>query len=206
MKIVLLNILSLSIMESSFVCNEFVLKPQSAWPACAAVLPTVGVKVWLASEHLMVRWDVLETEQTYRCVVDTDGGPCWQDSCVEAFIKAQDGSSDYFNFEFNSAGFCLAARGPNRHERSPISQAMYSLISRKIQLASTNVNGLLTYHWNLEVSLPLSFFGRNLTSSLLQGNFYKCGDKTHAPHWLSAFPIRTPKPDFHRPEYFQNLP
>ena len=30
-------------------------------------------------------------------------------------------------------------------------------------------------------------------------------DKAKTPHYLSAFPIETEKPDFHRPEFFNFL-
>jgi hypothetical protein len=33
-------------------------------------------------------------------------------------------------------------------------------------------------------------------------NFYKCGDDTSKRHYLSWNPVKTAKPDFHRPEYF----
>ena len=39
----------------------------------------------------------------------------------------------------------------------------------------------------------------------IRANFYKCGDKTAHPHYLSWSPIDTPKPDFHRPEFFGEL-
>ena len=44
----------------------------------------------------------------------------------------------------------------------------------------------------------------NLPHSL-RANFYKCGDKTAHPHYLSWSPIHTEKPDFHRPEFFGEL-
>jgi hypothetical protein len=36
----------------------------------------------------------------------------------------------------------------------------------------------------------------------IKGNFYKCGDKTSVPHFLSWNPIILPSPDFHRPDFF----
>ena len=36
----------------------------------------------------------------------------------------------------------------------------------------------------------------------MRANFYKCGDKTLQPHFLSWSPIHSEKPDFHRPEDF----
>jgi hypothetical protein len=39
----------------------------------------------------------------------------------------------------------------------------------------------------------------------IRANFYKCGDLTAHPHFLSWNPIDLPKPDFHRPEFFGTL-
>ena len=39
----------------------------------------------------------------------------------------------------------------------------------------------------------------------LLGNFYKCGDATLLPHYLSWSQIDTEQPDFHRPEFFGEL-
>ena len=39
----------------------------------------------------------------------------------------------------------------------------------------------------------------------LRANFYKCGDKCQQPHYLSMAPINTPSPNFHCPEFFQEV-
>lgn len=36
-------------------------------------------------------------------------------------------------------------------------------------------------------------------------NLFKCGDELSHPHFLSWQPIRTEKPDFHRPEFFAQV-
>jgi hypothetical protein len=36
-------------------------------------------------------------------------------------------------------------------------------------------------------------------------NFYKCGDETPEPHFLSWNPIDLPKPNFHVPQFFGQL-
>ncbi len=36
-------------------------------------------------------------------------------------------------------------------------------------------------------------------------NFYKCGDNTSHPHWLTWAPVDYPKPNFHRPQSFGTL-
>jgi hypothetical protein len=39
----------------------------------------------------------------------------------------------------------------------------------------------------------------------IRANFYKCGDSTAVPHYLSWSHIATETPDFHRPEFFGEL-
>jgi hypothetical protein len=61
--------------------------------------------------------------------------------------------------------------------------------------------------WRVGVVIPFELIGvdpENLPESI-RANFYKCGDKTAHPHYLSWSPIETPKPDFHRPEFFGEL-
>jgi tRNA-dihydrouridine synthase A len=53
----------------------------------------------------------------------------------------------------------------------------------------------------VELEIPLALIGGLPTC----GNLYKCGDKTPQPHYLSAFPIQSEKPDYHRPECFRPL-
>ena len=55
--------------------------------------------------------------------------------------------------------------------------------------------------------IPLSILGLDTDHKpeKLLGNFYKCGDATEMPHYLSWNPIQTERPDFHRPEFFGEL-
>ncbi len=39
----------------------------------------------------------------------------------------------------------------------------------------------------------------------LHGNFYKCGDLTSEPHYLSWAPVTFEHPNFHLPAFFGNL-
>jgi hypothetical protein len=43
---------------------------------------------------------------------------------------------------------------------------------------------------------------RPATGVQWRANFYKCGDKTSHPHWLTWSVVDKPEPDFHRPEFF----
>jgi hypothetical protein len=40
---------------------------------------------------------------------------------------------------------------------------------------------------------------------LWRANFYKCGDSTSHPHWLTWAEVKLSKPDFHRKEFFGEL-
>lgn len=65
------------------------------------------------------------------------------------------------------------------------------------------------HQWELSLVIPVSAFFRheidNLSGLIIHGNFYKCGDKTAHPHFLSWNPIDIPSPDFHRPDFFGEI-
>jgi len=42
----------------------------------------------------------------------------------------------------------------------------------------------------------------SLGGKTVRANFYKCGDELQTPHFLSWNPVRTERPDFHRPDFF----
>ena len=52
------------------------------------------------------------------------------------------------------------------------------------------------HQWELSLVIPVSAFFRhkidNLSGLIIHGNFYKCGDKTAHPHFLSWNPIGIP--------------
>jgi hypothetical protein len=56
------------------------------------------------------------------------------------------------------------------------------------------------------LAIPLSIFTHHPNLSLkgktCNANFYKCGDKLAEPHFIAWSNIDTPKPDFHRPDFF----
>lgn len=189
--------------------NRRILSPNLHWPECRAPIPEVAAYATPLADRLQMRWEVQEGEHTFRCEVTEDGGPCWQDSCVELFLLSLDQSGTYVNFEFNARGVCLGARGTNRHLRSSFDKNAYSRILRRPSLKAPPEKGSGPLSWSLDVDIPADLFGAapgvDLRNCNLFGNIYKCGDKSDSAHWLSAFPIDTPKPDFHRPEFFRNL-
>ena len=131
-----------------------------------------------------------------------DQDPVYQDSCVEFFIQVD---NEYRNFEFNCLGVCLSAIGPDRNSRRKLEPENLSKIIRFPSLNSKNqtLEGSQA-DWTLTVGIPLDLI--QLTpGSAFNCNFYKCGDKTKIPHFITWAPINVPAPDYHRPEFFGNL-
>lgn len=181
------------------------LKPNTAWITDPAQpLPAVDADVRINGNFLEISFDVKEPPECFRAEMRGDGGRSWEDSCAEAFIAALDGSGDYFNFECNSRGFLLAARGKDRNDRKVFSKEEYAQIKRNVRPVRLCGDIL---EWGVVLRIPAKLLGcaGNLEKTELRGNLYKCADKAKAPHYLSAFPIDAPRPDFHKPEFFRKL-
>jgi len=130
-----------------------------------------------------------------------------KDSCVEFFVDPEQTGS-YYNFEFNCIGTVHLAYGAGRHERVFIPPA---IIENEIQIVSSLGNRPFTeksgeYSWEMTVVIPKSVFIHNKGLELKQltanANFYKCGDDTSQPHYLTWSPVGTERPDFHQPNFF----
>lgn len=142
-----------------------------------------------------------------RAMADEDGEFVHTDSCVEFFMR-QKNDLYYTNFEFNCIGTCLAARGPNRNERTPFTANEYLKIRRYTTVqreAFAEKPGL--HAWELTVAIPFDLMGLDATSlpDKIRGNFYKCADDTAYPHYVTWNPIGLPSPDYHCPEHFGEI-
>ena len=143
-----------------------------------------------------------------RAIYSNDQEPVNEDSCVEFFYKFPD-KEEYANIEFNCIGTCKASRRKSRLlDVIPFSSDELAKIERYPSIgrrAFNEVEGM--FEWELTVKIPFSILNldsNNLPSKLL-GNFYKCADGTDSPHYVSWSPVKTEKPDFHRPEFFGEL-
>ena len=170
------------------------------WPAFP-YKPKVRVSVGHTPERMLVRFDV--KEKNARAVCLEANGPVWEDSCVEFFVKLPD-DPHYFNFETNCIGVGLAARRLSREDCAHLDAAQMEKIVRRSSLPRA-VTDLQDAAWSLELEVPFEILGCKECPERLLANFYKCGDKTAEPHFLSWAPIKTQKPDFHRPEFFKIL-
>ena len=155
-------------------------------------------------------------EQGVRCVHTGFQSEVWKDSCVEFFVQPK-GVGGYFNFEFNCGGALLSsyvtnpARANGRlQEFVPLTPDDDGRIRRFAGLPSVvepEIAGPLV--WRLEFSLPLALLAKYagpfgaVTGQIWRANFYKCGNETSHPHWLSWRPLAGR--NFHDPSSFGQL-
>jgi hypothetical protein len=132
-----------------------------------------------------------------------DNGRVWEDSCCEIFI-ADPSDGTYYNFEENCIGMMVSGKGAGREGRVRRGPEEMGQIRRITTLKKREIDlGDKIFGWSAGMVIPLSLMGfHGDFPAVLRGNIYKCGDKTVHPHFLSWNPVLTPKPDFHRPEYF----
>jgi len=168
-------------------------KDFSHTPDVTVFLGYCDQRLWL---HYLVGNDFV------RAICREDQEPVWQDSCVEFFVKQGD---IYRNFEFNCLGVCLSASGPDRNARERLDSAE---MARILRFPSLTIESLpsesIPSNWSLTVAIPLGLIGLKQGSQFM-ANFYKCGDETKVPHYISWSPIVTSSPDFHQPGFFAPL-
>ena len=174
------------------------------WPETFPYTPFCGGRVARTKEALVVDFRVSGLD--LRAQNTEDNGRQWEDSCVEVFIQDPE-KADYYNFEINALGKVLACYGPVREGRTRRPEEQMKKILRFAHLEGGPLDKEGVQTWRVGVVIPFELIGvdpGNLPHSI-RANFYKCGDKTAHPHYLSWSPIDTPKPDFHRPEFFGEL-
>ena len=174
------------------------------WPEAFPYRPEAEFDLCHDGGELHLRFRV--KEDAVRAVCAADREHAWEDSCVEFFFDPH-GDGTYYNLECTCTGWLYLCRGTGRHGREFLPEAAYAAISRRCSLGREPF-GLRPgpTAWEVELDIPAAVFGLAAFDGLrARGNFYKCGDRLPVPHYLTWAPIATPKPDFHRPEYFDTL-
>lgn len=155
---------------------------------------------------------IFRVEDRYvRSVHSNHQDPVYKDSCVEFFFIPEEGTENgYFNLEMNCGGTMLF-----HHQKQPRAG---SVSIRKDHIDQVDVAASLPRvvdpeiredtTWTVEYRIPFSIlreyhqFDNPDAGTRWRANFYKCGDDTSHPHWLTWSPVDHPVPDFHRPENF----
>lgn len=169
--------------------------------------PEVQFKI-TNDEHLIyLQFNV--REKYIRAVETIINGDVYKDSCVEFFVSPKtDGK--YYNFEFSCIGVPHVAYGPDRYQRVKLPIEIIEQIKVKSSLGTEPFEEKKgDFTWKLNVEIPITCFIHDNLKSFeglrARANFYKCGDATSEPHYLSWSPIGTEKPDFHQYPFFGNL-
>ena len=176
------------------------------WPNHYSYRPETSFRIAHSREALYLKFIV--NELNIRALYLNDQEPVWEDSCVEFFCM-KPGQESYMNFEFNCIGTCVAKTRKGRElDVKPFSNSQMQQIDRFSTLDKTPFElkkGVS--HWELTVKIPFALLNidANDLPGFLRANFYKCGDGTLNPHYVSWSVISTENPDFHCPEYFGKL-
>ncbi len=175
------------------------------WPESAPYAPDCNGSVARSATHLCVIFHVRGLD--LRATAMEDNGNSWEDSCCEFFVTDPfDGT--YYNFELTCAGSLLGAKGAGRQNRERLELSELSKVKRfsSLERKPLDVSGKI-FGWTVAMLIPFELIGIDPESLpvSVRGNFYKCGDLTAHPHFLSWNPVATSKPDFHRPEFFGEL-
>ena len=170
------------------------------YPAC----PAVSFRIARSEKYLAVSFcvegpDLLATQMS-------DNGRSWEDSCCEFFVRP--GDSEYFNFEVTCIGSVLVERGSGRGARQKLDALDVARVLRRSSLPHEPIEVKGGNHvWKLDIMIPFDLIGLdgNALPESIGANFYKCGDNSATPHFLTWSPIDLPAPNFHAPEFFGKL-
>ena len=138
----------------------------------------------------------------------------WLDSCVEFFFTpGTDISQGYFNIEINCGGTMLfyhqLARGVDAVAVTDADCDRVEIFHSEPKIVDPEKQEPTT--WVIEYRVPIDMLAkyaevvRPAPGVQWRANFQKCAGKTSHPHGLTWSLIDTPKPDFHRPEFFGTL-
>ena len=169
---------------------------------------TLPVSVHVAHDNQKIYLYYQVEGEELRAVNTKDFMSVWEDSCVEFFMQRK-GEKTYRNFEFNVHGVLLASKHETRNSSEKFSEEMMSSIKRFTTIRHIYKSNRQLSDWTLYVEIPKKAIGfsqdEKLSQQTIGANFYKCGDETNEPHFISWNPIDLPKPDFHVPQFFGEL-
>jgi len=140
--------------------------------------------------------DVIRADET------AFGGRVCEDSCLEFFLMPAPGVDDrYVNVEANPLGVAHIGIGAGRGNR----RVLKDLPGWFSVTHSAHAGNWWAVSYELGAEFFEAEFGIKLAAGhKMRGNFYTCDESVH-PHFGTHFPIKTQRPDFHRPEFFGEM-
>lgn len=177
------------------------------WPKAYPYAPKVAFRMFHTGRFLMLRFEVEERYTAAR--VTQDNGEVWTDSCVECFIALDD--KGYYNFETTAIGRMLLGYRRSRNEGVEHASAQtLASVRRMTTLPGEPFEERVgDNRWSVTLAIPSEALFRHALRDWsgveARMNLYKCGDNLSHPHFLSWRPIQAERPDFHRPEFFEQV-
>lgn len=147
-------------------------------------------------------------DENVRALETLPNSPVYTDSCVELFLMPPK-AGGYFNFEWNAGGTMLAGfvTDPSRNDDGSLKGLDFlesdraSLVGIEASLGPAPFAVAGKAVWTLSFTIPFALLGlKGVEGEWFKGNFFKCGDRTAAPHWGSWRPLTAR--NFHHPENF----
>ena len=168
--------------------------------------PKTNFIIGHTSNSILLKFEV--REKYLRAQKTRVNGDVYKDSCVEFFISFD--KTNYYNFEFNCIGTIHLAYGPDREIRKFVPPELVRKIKVKSSLGYQPFKEKTgDFSWELVARIPLTCFLfsdlQSLDKRTATANFYKCGDETTLPHYLTWNPVETVAPDFHQPDFFGKI-
>ncbi|MCG9793106.1 carbohydrate-binding family 9-like protein [Flavobacterium algicola] len=166
----------------------------------------VRFKIAHGNNAIYLYYDITEPEMkaTY---LNHNEAIC-RDSCVEFFIGLE-GETNYYNFEFNYLGSCLAAYGEDRYDRKRIDKGTIDLIEVESNSKRIKQGERTLFNWGIFIKIPIETFVfselKTFANTAARANFYKCGDDLLQPHHITWSQVQSDKPDFHLQSYFGDI-
>ncbi len=166
--------------------------------------PEVNVRIGYLDRNICLTFHVKEKNILARAT--KINGDVYKDSCVEFFFSPRQ-NDYYYNFEFSCIGTPHVGYGEDRNDREQIDPSLVEKIQRLSSLGNKPFEEKTgDFEWTLTVVIPHELFVHDVVPELSglesKGNFYKCGDLTSEPHFVSWNPVETKTPDYHQYVYF----
>ncbi|MCQ2152992.1 MAG: hypothetical protein MJY44_00230 [Bacteroidales bacterium] len=174
------------------------------WKESFPYKPRVQFRVWHEGDTFHIGYNV--REQGTRALQTVLGGPVYEDSCVECFIQPDPADPHYYNFEFNPIGMMAMACRTGRNDPEDAPREVLESVRIETTAGKEPFDEKYVEEWSLDIAIPASaLFNsgvKDFSGRRMRMNFFKCGDGLKVPHFVTWAPVRTPSPDYHRPEFF----
>lgn len=181
------------------------------WAAVPAVelrhtgwLEEVPVRAWARlcrDDHGL--WLRMEAEEApVRATLTEPLDEVYTDSCLEFFFAPDPLDNRYLNFEWNPLGNLYLGFGSTRPTRVRQIVGDRQAMFRPEPFFTNGGWGIVFY---IPFDFIRNYFPHFQPEGEAAGNFYKCGDMTERPHYLSWVTMTTETPDFHRRQDFGTL-